>query len=117
MACGIASLGSAHLLATDSLPTALFNFKVSLDYKRDLARTPDTMENFIINLSTAIVQSLGYEKNYVRVLTVEKSSEVGTSSVKLGLTTSDSNETKKLADTLQVNRLTSQYCLIFVYKF
>jgi hypothetical protein len=102
MACGIANLGSIHLLATDSLPTAMFNFKVALDYKKDLARTPDVMGNFIINFSTAVAKILGCERNYVRVFSVEKSPEVRTSSVKLGLTIPNPNETKRLADNLQV---------------
>jgi hypothetical protein len=105
MACGIANMGSVHLLATDSLPTAVFNFKVGLDYKKDLARTPDTMANFITNFSTAVAKTLGCENNYVRVFSVEKSSEFRTSSVKVGLTIPDPNETKRLADNLQVCRL------------
>jgi hypothetical protein len=103
MASGIANMGSVHLLATDSLPTAVFIFKISLDYNKDLARTPETMGNFITNFSTAIAKKLGCENDYVRVLSVEKSSgEVRTSQVKFGLTIPDPNETKRLADTLQV---------------
>lgn len=103
MATGIANLGSAHLLATDSMPTAIFNFKISLDYKRDLARTSDTMENFIVNFSTGIAQTLNCQKDSVRVFSVEKSSEVGTSSVKFGLTNPNLDETKRLANNLQVD--------------
>jgi hypothetical protein len=103
MASGIANMGSVHLLATDSLPTAVFNFKVAFDYKKDLARTPETMGNFVINFSTAVAKTIGCENDYVRILSIEKSTgTVGTSQVKLGLTIPDQNETKKLADTLQV---------------
>ncbi|CAF1091021.1 unnamed protein product [Adineta steineri] len=102
MACGIANMGSVHLLATDSLPTAIFNFNVSFDYNRDLARSPDTMANFIFNFSTAIANVLGCQNDYVRVFSVRKSkNDAGTSVVKCGLTIPDPNETKRLAHDLQ----------------
>ena len=103
VACGIANMGSVHLLATDSLPTAIFDLKVGLDYKKDLARSSETMGNFVSNFSTAVAKTLGCKYDYVRVLSVEKTSETKISSVKLGLTCPKSKETKRLADRLQVN--------------
>lgn len=45
-ACGIATLGSVHLLATNYIPTARFAFNTNLDYKKDLAKSDETMANF-----------------------------------------------------------------------
>lgn len=103
VACGIANMGSVHLLATDSLPTAIFDLKVGLDYKKDLARSSETMGNFVSNFSTAVAKTLGCKYDYVRVLSVEKTSETKISSVKLGLTCPKSKETIRLADRLKVS--------------
>lgn len=102
MASGIGNMGSVHLLATDSLPTAIFDFKVGLDYKKDLARSSETMGNFASNFSTAVAKALGCKYDYVRVLSVEKTAETKVSSVKLGLTCPKPTETKRLATRLQV---------------
>ena len=113
IACGIANMGSVHLLATDSLPTAVFSFKVGLDYKKDLARSTETMGNFVSNFSTAVARKLGCKNDYVRVLSVEKSPEMKTSSVKFGLTIPNPDETKRLADHLQVNHCS--YAIAYVW--
>jgi hypothetical protein len=48
-ACGVANLSSAHLLATDYIPTAKFSFLVDRDYQIDLARSSETMQNFVLD--------------------------------------------------------------------
>lgn len=42
-ACGIANLGSVHLLATNHIPTARFVFNTVINYKNDLAKSDETM--------------------------------------------------------------------------
>lgn len=103
MSSGVANMGSVHLLATDSLPTAVFHMKVNLNYQRDLARTPETMQNFALGFSTAIARTVGCSNDYVRMLSVSKSNgDSRTSDVEVGLTLPDPVQTKNYADTLQV---------------
>lgn len=57
-ACGVANFSSAHLLATDFVPTARFTFDIALDYQTDLARTSETMQDFVLSFSHAIASIL-----------------------------------------------------------
>ncbi|CAF4153603.1 unnamed protein product, partial [Adineta steineri] len=101
-ACGVPNLGSAHLLANDSVPTAHFAFKVNLDYDKDLIRSRETMENFVVNFSVAIAQILGCKRDYVRVFAVRKLiGEKNVIQVNFGLTTPNQEETELLAIELQ----------------
>jgi len=109
-ACGIANLSSAHLLATDYIPTAKFSFLVDLDYQRDLARSGETMQNFVLEFSNAIADFLTCPKNYVRVISVEKPNKTRRKTkVNFGLTTPDPEETEQLVETLKVD-----LCMFFV---
>jgi len=109
-ASGIANLSSAHLLATDYIPTAKFSFLVDLDYQRDLARSGETMQNFVLEFSNAIADFLTCSKNYVRVISVEKPSKTRRKTkVNFGLTTPDPEETEQLVETLKVD-----LCMFFV---
>ena len=71
-ACGVANLSSAHLLATDYIPTAKFTFLVDLDYQSDLARSSETMQNFTLEFSKSIANVLDCPSDYVRVTSLEK---------------------------------------------
>jgi hypothetical protein len=109
-ACGVPNLGSAHLLANDSVPTANFSFNVNLDYDKELACSSDAMENFIINFSVAIAQVLGCKTDYVRVFSIEKSAgKPGTVKVNFGLTTTNQQDTESLAAKLLVRYKESVY--------
>ena len=102
-ACGIANLGSAHLLATNSIPTAKYFFHTKLNYKKDLAKSDETMENFILSFATAIAETLGCENDYVRVLSVEKNDDDnGNAKIEFGITTPEQIETEILAEDLEV---------------
>jgi hypothetical protein len=101
--CGVPNLGSAHLLANDSIPTAKFTFYMDLDYDKQLACSTERMQNFIINFCTAIAQVLGCKDDYVRVFSVQKSATMpGSVEVNFGLTTPNQSETESLALKLQV---------------
>lgn len=103
-ACGVPNLGSAHLLANDTIPTAQFCFCLALDYDRQLAISPDRMQNFVVNFSAAVAQVLGCKSDYVRVFSVDKSStDPGMVEVNFGLTTPILEDTKSLAIKLQVS--------------
>jgi hypothetical protein len=109
-ACGIANLSSAHLLATDYIPTAKFSFLVDLDYQRDLARSGETMQNFVLEFSNAIADFLTCPKNYVRVISVEKPNKTRRKTkVNFGLTTPDPEETEQFVENLKVD-----LCMFFV---
>ena len=102
-ACGVPNLGSVHLLANDNIPTAQFCFCLTLDYDRQLACSPERMQNFVFNFCTAIAQALGCKTDYVRVFSVVKSTtETGMIEVNFGLTTPDLEETQSLVIKLQV---------------
>ena len=102
-ACGVANLSSVHLLATDYIPTVKFTFLTNLDYQQDLAKSDETMKNFILAFSTAIAEELQCENDYVRVLSIEKcQNEKGKAKINFGLTTPDQSITYVLAKDLQV---------------
>ena len=102
-ACGVPNLGSAHLLANDNIPTAQFSFCLALDYDRQLAISPDRMQNFVVNFCAAIAQALGCKSDYVRVFSVDKSpTDPGMVDVSFGLTTPVLEDTKSLVIKLQV---------------
>lgn len=102
-ACGIANLGSAHLLATNYIPTAKYFFHTKLNYKKDLAKSDETMENFILSFATAVAETLGCENDYVRVLSVEKNDDDnGNAKIEFGITTPEQIETEILAEDLEV---------------
>ena len=103
-ACGVATLSSAHLLATDFIPTAKFTFKISLDYDNDLAKSSETMQNFVLSFSKAIAEILKCPSDFVRMFSVKKPAEKQRyTNVSFGLTTPDQTETKRLAHDLQVD--------------
>jgi hypothetical protein len=102
-ACGVADLGSAHLLSSEHIPSAQFALILNLDYD-DLARSEETMEQFLLTFADAIAHNLQCENDYVRVSSVEKSTKgKGKAEVNLVLTTPDKTKTEELAETLQVN--------------
>ena len=103
-ACGVADLSSSHLLASNYIPTAQFNFIVDLDYQRDLARSGDAMQDFVLNFSDAIADVLNCKKDYIRVMSVGKpGTNRHQSKVNLGLSTPDPVQTEKYANDLKVN--------------
>jgi hypothetical protein len=102
-ASGIANLSSAHLLATDYIPTAKFSFLLDLDYQRDLARSAETMQDFILNFSNAIAEVLTCSNDYVRVTSIEKSGRTrGQSKVKFGVSMPNPEGTQQLVEDLKV---------------
>ena len=79
-ACGVANLSSVHLLATDYIPTAKFSFLVDVDYRSDLARSSDTMQNYVLSFANAIaevltclLQALGLDSRLLSVLLFSRS--------------------------------------------
>lgn len=101
-ACGVADLGSVHLLASDYLSSAKFALVLDLNYD-DLAKSNETMSTFVLSFADAIAKDLSCDNDYVRVTSVEKSTKVkGKAEVNLALTTSDQTKTDELANTLQV---------------
>lgn len=102
-ACGVTNMSSAHLLATDFIPTAKFSFFVDLDYQSDLTRSSETMQNFILSFSNGIADVLTCPKDYVRVTSVEKSGKSRRrTKINFGLTTPNPEKTQELAEDLKV---------------
>jgi hypothetical protein len=102
-ACGVIDLGSVHLLATDSLLTANFQFEIDLDYDSEITQSKDKVEEFVVDFCEAISQVLSCANNNVRVFSIDKlAKKSGRSHVNFGLTTPDQTRTEQLAHDLQV---------------
>ncbi|CAF4027981.1 unnamed protein product [Adineta steineri] len=102
-ACGVGNLSSAHLLATDYIPTAQFTFKTDLDYQTDLARSSETMQDFILDFSKSIANILDCPNDYVRVISVEKPSKIRRQTkINFGISTPDPAETEKYVEDLKI---------------
>jgi hypothetical protein len=104
-ACGIADLGSAHLLASEHIPSANLALIIDFDYDT-LAKSEETMQQFLLTFADAVAQNLSCNNDYVRVTSVEKSIEgKGKAEVNLVLTTPNKAKTEELADTFQVKHI------------
>jgi hypothetical protein len=102
-AAGIIDLGSIHLLATDALLTANFQFEIDLDYDGEITQSEANVENFVLDFCEAISKVLSCDNDKVRVFSIDKlGKKSGQSHVNFGLTTSDPKKTEQLARTLQV---------------
>lgn len=101
-ACGIANLGNIHLVTTNYIPTARFQLQTNLNYEKDLAKSEDTVNNFVVSLTTSISQQLSCENNFIRVIQIEKDDD-GLAKVDLGITTTEKEHTERFADNLEVN--------------
>lgn len=102
--CGVIDLGSIHLLASDSILTANFQFEIDLDYDREITQSKENVEQFVDNFCQAISDDLVCDKNSIRVFSIDKlTKKSGRSHVNFGLTTSDKKKTERLARTLQVD--------------
>ena len=102
-ACGIGSLESVHLLATNHILTARFVLRTDLNYKRDLAKSPETMANFTLTFAAGIAKLLKCHNEYVRVMSIEENDEDdGNAQVDFGITTPEQVNTEMLADDLSV---------------
>ena len=102
-ASGVANMSSAHLLATNFIPTAKFCFSMDLDYQSDLARSSETMQEFVLNFSEAISSVLKCRKNYVRVFSVQRPGKSRRrTKLNFGLTTPNPEKTEEFAEDLKV---------------
>ena len=117
-ACGVANIGSAHLLANNFIATAKFTFLVELDYYCNIARSSETVQEFVLSFSNAIADVVGCPKDYVRVLSVAGAENIRRRSrITIGLTTHDSNWTKKLAENLKVTlSIVFMFCLSVILR-
>lgn len=101
-ACGVADLGSAHLLSSEHIPSAKFALVINLNYD-DIAKSEETMENFILAFVDAVANDLQCDNDYVRISSVEKSTkDKRKAEVNLVLTTPDKEKTEELAEIFKV---------------
>ena len=103
-ACGVADLGSIHLLATDSVQTATFCFVMNFDFSSEFEGSSQRVEAFAGEFCQAIATVLGCNTNNVRMFSVGKmGKEKNKSEVKFGITTEETKKTEQLAKALKVN--------------
>ena len=102
-ACGTVDLGSIHLLASDSMLTAHFQFEIDLDYDREITQSKENVEQFVDDFCQAISEDLDCDKTVIRVFSIDKlAKKSGKSHVNFGLTAVDQKRTERFARTLQV---------------
>ena len=101
-ASGIADLGSAHLLAGDHAPSAKFALLLDMDYS-SLVKSEETLQQFLMEFVTAVSDDLACPSQYVRVNSVEKSTEAkGKAQLNLVLSTPNRADTEALAKLFEV---------------
>lgn len=101
-ASGIADMGSAHLLAGEHAPSAKFTLLLDMDYT-SLVKSEDTLQQFLMEFVTAVSDDLGCLSQYVRVTSVEKSTEAkGKAQLNLVLSTPNKGDTEALAKLFEV---------------
>jgi hypothetical protein len=102
-ACGIADLGSIHLLATDAVQTASFCFVMDFDFNSEFQQSTEKVQTFVTNFCQAIATVLSCDTNNIRVFSISKmEKEKKKSEVKFGVTSSEATKTEQLAETLKV---------------
>ena len=102
-ACGVANMNTAHLLATNLIPTAKFSVLLDQDYHCDITRSHEKLQKFVLDFVNEIVEVLKCEKDYVRVMSVEQPGKTRRrTKIKFGLTTTNPKETEALAERLKV---------------
>lgn len=102
-ACGVANLGTVHLIAAHFIPTAKFAIKINLNYDRDLAQSTATMKTFILDLHQELTRLLLCKSEFIRIFSIKKlDHRRGLVEVHFGLTTPDKNQTEALARHFQV---------------
>lgn len=101
-ACGVADLGSAHLLSSEHISSAQFVLIINKDYD-EIARSEETMETFVLSFVDAVAHDLQCNNDYVRISSVQKSTKgKGKAEVNLVLTTPDKSKTEELAEIFKV---------------
>ncbi|CAF1013991.1 unnamed protein product [Adineta ricciae] len=101
-ACGVADLGSIHLLATDSVQTATFCFVMDFDFNSEFEGSAERVEAFVVDFCQAIATVLECNTNNVRMFSVGKiGKEKNKSEVKFGITTGETKKTEQLAKALK----------------
>ena len=102
-ACGIADLGSIHLLATDAVQTASFCFVMDFDFNSEFQQSKEKVETFVTSFCHAIATVLSCDTNNVRVFSISKmEKEEKKSEVKFGVTSPEATKTEHLAEILKV---------------
>jgi hypothetical protein len=102
-ACGIADMGSIHLLATDAIQTASFSFVMDFDFNTEFEQSTEKVETFVTDFCQAIATVLSCNTNNVRVFSISKmEKEKNKSEVKFGLTSPETTKTEQLAEILKV---------------
>jgi hypothetical protein len=102
-ASGIADMGSAHLLAGEHAPSAKFTLLLDMDYAT-LVKSEERLQEFLMEFVTALSGDLACQPQYVRVTSVEKSTEAkGKAQINVVLSTPNKAETEELAKLFEVS--------------
>lgn len=101
-ACGIADLGSTHMVVNEHISSAKFTLVLDLDYN-DLAKSESTMQDFVLSFVDAMSKDLSCCNNNIRVTTVERSAKLTRKAeISLVMATTDRTRTDALAAFLEV---------------
>ncbi|UJR17464.1 hypothetical protein I4U23_004359 [Adineta vaga] len=101
-ACGVADLGSIHLLATDAVQTATFCFVMDFDFNNEFEESTERVESFVTDFCQAIATILVCDANNIRMFSISKmDKDKKKSEVKFGVTTAEVSKTEQLAEKLK----------------
>ncbi|CAF4364343.1 unnamed protein product, partial [Rotaria sp. Silwood2] len=105
-ACGVADLGSIHLLATDAVQTATFCFIMDFDFNSEFQQSKKKVDTFVMDFSQAVSTILSCNTNSIRVFSISKmEKEKKKSEVKFGVTSPEPSKTEQLAKLLKTHAL------------
>ncbi|CAF3139178.1 unnamed protein product, partial [Rotaria sp. Silwood2] len=95
-ACGIGNLGSIHsMIATvQNMQTAKFKLHLKLNYD-DVTSSAKTLQDFTIAFINDLAATVGCKKEFLRVFSVSRASSIN---VECGITTTEFQQTKVLAE-------------------
>ncbi|CAF0896223.1 unnamed protein product [Didymodactylos carnosus] len=107
-ACGVGNLGSIHsmIAAGENVQTAKCKLHLKLNYE-DVTSSAQTLRDFTIAFINDISAIVGCKKEFIRVFSISHASSLY---IEFGITTTELEETKKLAEQLKhiLNHLPTQ---------
>ena len=110
MACGVGNLGSIHSMIAlgESAQTAKFKLHLKINYDTVTASAA-SIRKFTVDLIDDIAAIVRCNKEFIRVFSISRASSIN---VEAGLTTTEFEQTKLLAEQLmkELNRASTQQC-------
>ncbi|UJR11977.1 hypothetical protein I4U23_016155 [Adineta vaga] len=102
--CGVADLGSIHLLANDAIHTATFSFDMNFNFNTEFDQSERKVEAFIMNFCQAIATVLSCDINNIRIFSIgQMFRDMKKTDVEFGVTTTEMKKTEQFAEILKMH--------------